>query len=173
MLVFFFCLILGYKPGLPALSVAEEPVKIFDLEQTIRDAIEANLGLKISQKETEAALSTQKAQRTNFLPTFGASYRYRRIKEPTIFGSEIAISENEYTVTYTFSQPVFRGFSILNQYKLANLGIDVSKFKEKLIRQDVILAAKQIFFELLKSKKLMEVAHDTEVVPSAVDYTAA
>ena len=61
----------------------------------------------------------------------------------------------------SFSQPIFTGFALWNQYKIADLGLDVAEYTERLTRQDVILDAKNAYFLILKSQKLLEVADDT------------
>ena len=69
--------------------------------------------------------------------------------------------EDEYNFVTSFSQPIFTGFALINQYKIASLGLDVAEISEKLTRQDVILDAKNAYFSILKSQKLMVVAEDT------------
>ncbi len=140
---------------------AELPAEKFDLRKTIYDAINANIGIKISKEETEAAQSLKKRQRTFFYPTLSAQYEYTRNDDtPNIGGFPIG-SENVYELSTSFRQPIFTGFGLINQYKIAGLGVDIAKFQEKLIRQDVILDAKVAYFNLLKAQKLVEVARKT------------
>jgi outer membrane protein TolC len=58
----------------------------------------------------------------------------------------------------SFTQPIFRGFSLINRYKIAELGLDAAEFKEKVTRQDVILDAKNAFYSVLKAQKLLGVS---------------
>ena len=67
----------------PALVFADETIGTFNLIQTIDTALKANLGLKRSKEEVNAALATKKARTTNFLPTFSARYGYIRRDNPT------------------------------------------------------------------------------------------
>jgi outer membrane protein len=154
----------------PALVLAEETSGTFDLIQTVEAALKANLGLKQSREEVNAALATKKARTTNFLPTFSARYGYIRRDNPTVQALQgqggqstnvIINPEDEYNFVTSFSQPVFTGFALINQYKIASLGLDVAEISEKLTRQDVILDAKNAYFSILKSQKLMAVAEDT------------
>jgi outer membrane protein len=140
---------------------AELPAEKFDLRKTIQAAITANIALKISKEDTEAAEALKKRQRTFFYPTFGAQYRYTRNDDKPNIGGFIIGSQNEYQFTTTFTQPIFSGFGLINQYKIANLGLDIAKFREKLLRQDIILDTKAVYFNLLKSQKLVEVANKT------------
>ena len=154
----------------PAIVFADETIGTFNLIQTIDTALKANLGLKRSKEEVNAALATKKARTTNFLPTFSARYGYIRRDQATnqaLIGqggqstNVIINPEDEYNFITSFSQPIFTGFALLNQYKIASLGLDVAEISEKLTRQDVILDAKNAYFSILKSQKLMAVAEDT------------
>ena len=69
--------------------------------------------------------------------------------------------DEEYNFVTSFSQPIFTGFALINQYEIASLGLDVAEFSEKLTRQDVILDAKNAYYSILKAQKLVAVAEDT------------
>ncbi len=165
-----FSICIGVMILSPALVLADETNGTFNLIQTIEAAIEANLGLKRSKEEINAALATKKVRRSNFLPTLSARYGYIRRDDETrqaLGGSEgqditvITNPEDEYNFVTSFSQPIFTGFALINQYKIASLGLDVAEISEKLTRQDVILDAKNAYYSILKSQKLMTVAEDT------------
>jgi len=147
---------------LAGLVWAGEPAKVYDLTQTIERALEVHLQIKLSQDEIKAAESDKKSQKTNFYPTFSAAYQYTRYNEnitSPYFG--VLTPENEYAFVTSVQQPLFAGFSILSQYEIAELGLDVAKINEKLVRQDVIFEANNIYFSLLKAQKLLAVAEDT------------
>jgi outer membrane protein len=161
---------IGVMISYPAFTLAEETTGTFNLIQTIEAALEANLGLKQSREDVNAALATKKARTTYFLPTLSARYGYIRRDQPTrqaLAGeggqsTDVIINpEDEYNFVTSFSQPIFTGFALINQYKIASLGLDVAEISEKLTRQDVILDAKNAYFSILKSQKLMAVAEDT------------
>ncbi len=164
------CIGIGLTISFPALVVAQETTGTFNLTQTIETALKANLGLKQSKEEVNAALATQKARTTNFLPTLSARYGYIRRDQETrqsLQGQQgqqtnvIINPEDEYNFVTSFTQPIFTGFALINQYKIASLGLNVAEISEKLTRQDVILDAKNAYFSILKSQKLMAVAEDT------------
>jgi len=164
------CIGIGLTISYPALVAAQETTGTFNLTQTIETALEANLGLKQSKEEVNAALATKKARTTNFFPTLSASYGYIRRDQETrqsLQGQQgqqtnvIINPEDEYNFITSFSQPIFTGFALINQYKIASMGLDVAEISEKLTRQDIILDAKNAYFSILKSQKLMAVAEDT------------
>ena len=165
-----FSIGVGLMISYSAPVLAEEMSGTFNLTQTIDAALKANLGLKQSKEEVNAALATKKARTTDFLPTFSARYGYIRRDRETIQalqgqqGQQVNViinPEDEYNFVTSFSQPIFAGFALVNQYKIASLGLDVAEISEKLTRQDIILDAKNAYFSVLKSQKLMAVAEDT------------
>ena len=165
-----FTIILGLILSYPLLSFAQEAGAKLTLDQTIKAAIEANLRLQQSQDEIAAAQATKRARTTEFLPTLNARYGYIRRDNPTtqaLGGADGEIidvltqPEDEYNFVTSFNQPIFTGFALLNQYKIASMGLDVAKYLEKITRQDVILDAKNAYYSVLKTQKLVDVARDT------------
>ena len=161
---------IGVMLSYPVFIFAEEMTGTFDLAQTIETAIKVNLGLKRSKEEVQAALATKKARTTNFFPTLSARYGYIHRDQPStqsLIGQQgqaldvIINPQDEYNFVTSFTQPIFTGFSLINQYKIASLGLDVAEISEKLTRQDIILDAKNAYFSILKSQKLVAVAEDT------------
>jgi len=142
---------------------AAEADQVYSLSRTIAQAVEVNLQLKISQQESAAAEATKNSAQTNFLPTFSASYGYTRHDEPVLYpNSNVIITpEDEYSLIGSVRQPLFAGFSILNQYYIAALGLDAAKINEKLVRQNIVYDANNVYFTLLKMQKLLVVAEDT------------
>ena len=138
-----------------------KPSKPFTLKNTVETALAANIGIKISKEEAKATLAVKKSQRTNFYPTLGCAYQYNRYDEGANIGGFAMGSEDQFKLSATITQQIFSGFSLINQYKIASLGHDISKINEKLQRQDVILQAKAAYFNLLKAQKLRDIAEQT------------
>ena len=147
----------------PVYSKAQEPVEAFTLRQTIESAIKANLGLKSFKEETAAASAVKKARRTQFFPTLSTSYGYNRFDAETVTTGFTAVPKEEYSFVTSFSQPIFTGFSLLRQYDIAKLGLDRAKVREQLKRQDIILDAKNAYFQVLQNQKLHDIAQKTVV----------
>jgi len=154
----FVSFIVALPVAFPAFSVAQEPAEILTLKQTIESAIKANLGLQVSREEIKATEATKKAQLTNFFPTLSATYQYTRYDEENVV---YGIPEDRYSFVTSFTQPIFAGFSLLRQYNIAGLGLDAAKIEERLVRQDIILEAKNTYFELLRTQKLLNIAKET------------
>lgn len=146
---FFLVLILG----------AANPswAETFDLKATIQRALDANLGLKVAGKEVDAARAVTRIRRSEFLPTFSASYQYQRVDDDSV------VPEDQYTFVGSVSQPLFDGFYRLNRFRIARLGLDVATMADRVKRQDVIFGAKELFYTILKARKLVDVAQQAVV----------
>ena len=165
-----FTIVLGLILSFPLCSFAQDAGERFTLSQSIKAAIEANLRLQQSQDEVAAAKATKRARTTEFFPTLNAQYGYiRRDDEVTqVLGTEDGESidvltqpQDEYNFITSFNQPIFTGFALINQYKIASLGLDVANFLEDITRQDVILDAKNAYYSILRAQKLVDVARVT------------
>jgi outer membrane protein TolC len=153
----------------PFFSFAQQADQRFTLYQTIETALKANLEFQRSQEDVEAAEAIKKGRMTEFFPTLNAKYRYINRDDETTQAlgtgagpvDVIVNPDEEYNFVTSFSQPLFTGFALLNQYEIASLGLDVAEFSKKLTRQDVILDAKNAYYSILKAQKLVDVAEDT------------
>ena len=167
----FFYLIIGSFMMLPAVLSADDSTAPLSLRETIERAIEANLKMKQSQEEVKAAEEVRKESITRFLPTLSTSYDYVHRNKPltqTLTGigpapEFVVRPEDEYTFVTAFTQPIFRGFELINQYKISDLGLDSAELSEKITRQDVILDAKNAYYSVLKTQKLLDVAEQRVV----------
>jgi len=147
---------------IPALAAgAEDTDSVFSLQDVIDMAIAANLSIKSSKEELNAALATKKQSRTGFFPTFNATYQYKRNDDDTAAKS-IFTDLNEYNFSASFTQPLFAGFGIINQYKMAGYGLEIAEANEQFVRQNVILQARSVYFTVLKAEKLLQVTLETE-----------
>ncbi|MBW1889882.1 MAG: TolC family protein [Deltaproteobacteria bacterium] len=131
------------------------------LKQVIDMAVEANISIKSSKEEINAALATKKQSRTGFFPTLNATYQFKR-NDPDTAKASIFTDLNEYNFSASFTQPLFTGFAIINRYKMAGYGLDIAEANEQFVRQNVILQARAAYFTVLKTEKLLNVSLETE-----------
>lgn len=137
------------------------------LQEAVELALTANLGIKRSQEEINAAEALRNASMTGFLPSLGSSYTVihrneERTSPSLISGRPIVNSpQDQYTFSTFLRQPIFTGFKLINEYRLSELGLDRAEVTAKVTRQDVILDIKNAFFLVLKNLKLLEVAQQT------------
>jgi outer membrane protein TolC len=131
------------------------------LKQAVEIAIKANLDLMISREEIAAAQSIKSIQRSKLLPTFSTTYEYTRDDEGRSIGGVAEASPDKYSFAITATQPLFRGYELINAYRIAELGVDVAELNEKLTRLNVIFNTKNAYFTVLKTQKLELVARDS------------
>ena len=155
----FFYVTIGCFALLPLVSNADDSTEKLSLKGTIEKAIDANLNLKQSRQEVRAAEENRKSSITQFFPTLSASYDYvhrnrEQFQELTGLATEpdfVVRPDDQYTFVTRFNQPIFKGFSLINQFKIADLGLDAAEFSEKVTRQDVILDAKNAYYSVLRT----------------------
>ena len=164
-----FCTAVGLIIFWPLITLAQGAGERYTLVETIETALKANLEFQRSDEEVKAAEAVKKSRMTEFFPTLNAKYQYIYRDDPTtqtlgtgVGSVNVLINpDEEYNFITSFSQPIFTGFALINQYKIASLGLDVAEFSKKLTRQDVILDAKNAYYSILKAEKLVNVAEDT------------
>lgn len=166
----------------PLLCSAQGVPASIDLKQTIVSAIQASLQLQTADSELHAAQADKKARRTAFFPSLNVKYEYLRRDEPSLQSLNFQKNDNqqnaiinpidEFQLTYSFSQPVFRGFELLNRYKISGLKVEIAKFSKEKLRLDIMKAAIDAYFSILKSEKMVNVAYDAlEEIRSQKDVT--
>jgi outer membrane protein TolC len=92
-----------------------------------------------------------------------STYQYDRADDESSFGNIVTGPKEAYSFVASFNQPIFTGFSLIRQYDIAELGLELAKTNERLQRQDIILEAKNVYFQLLRAQKLHNIAKETVV----------
>lgn len=166
--------ILGCFLSIPCRSGAQESAPPMTLREAVDTALTANLDLLSSGQEIEAARANRNVQKTNLLPTFTA--RYRGVRNDTgvsgfAAGATPSVGDS-FTLTTGFTQPLFQGFALINQYKVAELGVNAAELSQQFTRLEVIFQIKQAYFNVLKTEKLLDVARNTVTVLEAQEEVA-
>ena len=158
----FYCLLIIFLWVQGPLTAEEAKSSPLSLQQVVQIALEANLDIKTSNKETEAAEYAKKVSRTNFYPILNTTYQYKRNEKEILSPFVGVITPKErYTLVASITQPLFSGFSITNQYKMAELNLDLTKANKKRVKQDVAIEATTAYFEILKAEKLLDISKET------------
>jgi len=137
---------------------AEEDVKVYSLEQGIKDAFENNWSVKAREEKVLESEFAEKEAKSGFYPELSMNYSYTRLSDVTKIGTIEMGDKNNYQWQATLSQPLFTGFSLTSTHELAKLGIDQSKVALELEKLDLALSVKQAYFNILKADKAVEVA---------------
>ncbi len=172
----FFCLISENLLIIPGYAADKEKPEPLTLSQAVEIALEASLALKITKDEIDAARAIKNISRANFLPTFNTQYNYkRRDEEVSNIGAlrtAVIVPLEEYSLVASFTQPIFRRFSLINQYKVAGFGLDIAEISGKAERLEVIFKVEEAYFTLLKAIKLRSVSEDAVKLLSALSEVA-
>ena len=133
-------------------AAAQEVKKFYTLQSSIEEAIANDYLLKAGGEKIDQAIDVKKQARADFLPQFSLNYSYNRQQEarggtvvPTPGGSIAVASSTTYRFVYTLTQPLFTGFGLLSNYRLAELGIDQSAVELELEKLDLILSVKEAY----------------------------
>lgn len=164
---FFSIVFFGFmaSAGLGTFAAAEETKGVYSLEKSISEAIANSHALRARGERKAQAEFAKNQARADFLPKLGTTYSYNRLSEARVFrstltsGSEIAVSsQNNYRWSGVVRQPVFTGFALISNYRLAELGIDQTELELELERLDLVLQVKEAYFNVLAADKAIEVA---------------
>jgi outer membrane protein len=155
---------------LPTTAAAQGSKNYFTLEQAISQALENSYKIKARNERIEQANDIKKQARAEFLPKLGTTYGYNRLSEPpisrssTLLGTPIPLvvgTQDNYQWTWFLRQPLFTGFALLSNYRLAELGIDQSQLEMDLEKLDLVLRVKEAYFNILGADKAVIVAETT------------
>jgi outer membrane protein TolC len=140
-----------------------EPVGIYNLDESVAQALSKNYALKARKERIEQARMVKNQARADFLPKAATSYSYTRLDDVLSFksglGGDIPVTTRDnYASTTSVTQPIFTGFALLSTFELAKLGIDQSETEMALETLDLALRVKEAYFNILIADKGIEVA---------------
>ncbi|MDY6932693.1 MAG: TolC family protein [Spirochaetota bacterium] len=166
-IIVIYILVMGFFQDLRASEIQN---KRYTLEESVTKAISNFSSIKVKEEALEGAVNIRKRVRSEFLPELSTSYGYVRLSEPhriknlslpppiyTIPKIELD-TENNYQWKISLKQPIFTGFALTSSYKLAKLGIDVSKLELELEKLNIALRVKEAYFNVLRADKTRDVA---------------
>jgi outer membrane protein len=135
------------------------------MQESIEIALEKNPTLKGAQGVIKEAKYRRLGAVSDFLPQVDTQYSYTRLDEaPTtsILGPTVTIgTKDNYNWTSTVTQPVFTGGALINNYLLADLGVDTARVEFERTKLDLILNVKEAYYGVLTAEKGVEVAEQT------------
>ncbi|MCK9275197.1 MAG: TolC family protein [Syntrophales bacterium] len=144
---------------------AEEPDFLhLTLKESINLALERSLAVSSARAGVEGAESSRKEARTAYFPAFNTAYSYTRLNEkpeaPVLpgFRSIEAGTRDNFIWELEVAQPLFTGGEITNTYKIAKLGVEISREEKNTAILDSALEVKEGYFNILKAKNVLQVA---------------
>jgi outer membrane protein len=157
--IMVICLFLSMIGG-PALGGEEE--RVLSLKEAVEMALKRSASIHSAREGMKGADYLRKAALADFLPTLRTEYGFTYLDEAptTRFGpAEIRVgTRSNYSWTTGLDQPLFKGGALYWSYRLAQLGVDLSRVFLELVRQDLVLQVKGAYFTILKAEKIRQVA---------------
>ena len=159
-------------------ALGTEEAEVLSLKEAVETALERSASIHSAREGMKGAEYLRRAAFTDFLPTFRTEYGYTYLnKAPSArFGfieTQVGTRSN-YGWTTGFDQPLFTGGSLYWSYRLAQLGVDLSKVFFELVKQDLVLQVKATYFNILKAEKIREVGlRAVEQLEAAVEVSKA
>ena len=143
--------------------LAQESQAPLTLEESIKIALEQSLKLHSAMEGVVGSEFRRRAAMTDFFAKWTGQYSYTRYNTPSGFtgtsGSSSSIaSPNNYNFNTSITQPLFSGGSILANYRLEKMGVDLSKTDVETFKRDVVLQVREGYFAILRAEKFLIVA---------------
>ena len=159
-----FCLFL-------MVSVSGSAQQPYSLAQCKKLALENNARMKNARLEVSSARQTKEEAFTNFFPSLSASALGYNANQPLVEanlgGMPLALLKNGIVGDITVTQPLFAGGQIVNGNKLAQLGVEVSRFKQEQSEKEVLLTTEVYYWQIISlNEKLKTLAIVEQLVNS-------
>ena len=159
-----FCLFL-------MVSVSGSAQQAYSLAQCKKLALENNARMKNARLEVSSAQQTKEKAFSNFFPSLSASALGYNANQPLVEanlgGMPLALLKNGIVGDITVTQPLFAGGQIVNGNKLAQLGVEVSRFKQEQSEKEVLLTTEVYYWQIISlNEKLKTLAIVEQLVNS-------
>ena len=134
----------------------------YSLKECLEFAHQRSPRIQIQHFQTVQAEELSKVAKTEFLPKLEAGYSF--IYRDKINSYDIenlsfpANTHDLYNLDITLTQPLFTGFSIIENYRLAQLGIKQALAEEELAHLEITYETEAAYFNYLKQLKFAETA---------------
>ena len=146
-------------------SIAASAKERYSLKECLNLAHQSHPRIQLQHFQTVQAEALSKAAKTEFLPKLEAGYSFMyqdKINSYDIDGLSFPANTHDlYNLDITLTQPLFTGFSILENYRLAQLGIKEAQAEEELARLEITYETVAAYFDYLKQLKFAETAART------------
>ena len=136
----------------------------YTLQDAVNQAISNSYIIQEAVQNEKAALSKYKSSNANMFPKISFSYNYTRLKDyPYSLSQGMKIKmgyRNNINWNVMITQPIFTGFALSTQKKIAKLGLNVSRIQKRQAVLDVAENVKIAYFNILLAEKYLKVAND-------------
>ncbi len=161
-LVIFICYTMFFHVGL---AFSKD---ILTLKRAVDMAIKNNPQVKEAIFNKKYALEQKRSSFSEMLPKISAEYSYTHLQDDPFVYFQMGPRREKlitgYTNNYSWNisvvQPIFTGLALISKYEISSLGLDIEKLKEKISKLDIAFYVKQAYFNVLLSKRRVEVMEE-------------
>lgn len=150
--------------------------EVLTLSGAVEEALANNPQVSEAENYRQAAVYGEKAAWADYFPKMAAAYSFRNLAEEpyaTIGGRQAVInSTQQHHWEVSLTQPLFTGFAITTQHRLAALGLETRELELRQARLAVARQVKRTYFGLLMAGKNLAVAETAEKNLSAHEEDA-
>ena len=144
---------------LPLPGFSAEGGPFYTLAESIDKAVTDSPSIRAKQEAIAMARYSELQSKADLLPTLSTSYEYTHESEKDYLWPGFPVSTNEnYEWRATIEQPLFKGFSLTNQVKLAGVKLELAKIELEIEKHDIALKVKIAYFNVLKADRNVDVA---------------
>ncbi|WP_461211001.1 TolC family protein [Desulfocurvus sp. DL9XJH121] len=153
---------LALAVSLACLATPASATTVYDLEQAVQRALEANPSMEAARHQYLGAEEGRKAARGAFLPSATVTYGYTRYQRKTTnsFGN-YSRDNDVWAATFNIHQPLFAGFNILSNYQKAELTKENAEANVRNAELSLTTSVQQNFLGLLKAREDVRSAEDS------------
>jgi outer membrane protein len=139
------------------ITKADASGKVFSLSECVSISVETSPQLLYSQADITEKEHSLSSSKKDLYPSLFFKYGYRYAPDAySPFGVE-----NYYNYIFSIEQPIYRGRSLVTGVELGELDLEFSKADMTRTKNDIILAVHEAYYNLLKTRKFVEVAEQS------------
>lgn len=135
-------------------AVTGQGAAVFTLADCVAIALDSSPQVLYSQADIFAKQHSLQSSRKDLYPSLFVNYGYQYAPDATApFGTK-----DYYNYSFSIEQPLYRGRSLVTGIELGKLDLELSEVTLTQTKNDIILAAHEAYYNLLKTRKFEEVA---------------
>ena len=147
--------------SLVAMAAPACAATVYNLQQAVEQALEANPGMQAVRHELLGAEDGRKAARGAFLPSATVTYGYTRYDHKQPNRDQVTADNDVWAAGLNIHQNLFTGFNILSSYQKAQLGRENTEAKVRYTELSLVTNVQQNFLALLKAREDVRSATDS------------
>ncbi len=136
----------------------------YDLERSVKRALEANPRIASAQAELDGSEAGRKSARGDFFPSLNTSYgysHYDHLKPNTNLPRSLQKDNNIFQLVFNVHQELFNGLKTLSAYQKAALNKTRAEANLANVELSLILTVQENFLNMLKARESVRSAKDS------------